>query len=149
MAADFLELLEYRLTLSDKGEHKFIYTKAFVSDLEIFFKKYKNKDTFRKLLEKFSKEMKVAFINGPNCVLFSRNLSAITNISFLFEFHPKEKKINYRVAFSFSVDLSRIVLLSIFVEKNKSDWINTISKIEGSKNRIEQEIVLKLYQRGD
>ena len=148
MTIDFLELLKHRLILSNIEEHQLIFSKGFKSELESFFKKYRDKETFKKLLEKFSREIKVAFINGPDCVLFSKSLSVITNISFLFEFHPKEKKVNYRLAFSFSNDLSRIVLLSVFVEKNKSDWTNTVKRIERNKKIIEQEVNFKLYQRG-
>jgi hypothetical protein len=139
-------LMVYTESIYQIDSQDFVVTDLFVSSIELFYKERKNTE-LKTLIKKLSLKLSNLYL-GREKVIVKPSFQIISGNQnrYLYEIN-QQRNPPYRVAFAFSDDMKKILLLDVFL-KGSNRWESILNRININKNRIEERHGFTFFERG-
>jgi hypothetical protein len=124
----------------------FIITDLFISSIEVFYKSNRSIE-LKLMIRKLSLKLSNLY-QGKGKVVVQPGFRKISgdNNRYLYEIN-QQRNPPYRVAFAFSDNMEKVVLLDIFL-KGVDKWDGILNRININKKRIEEVYGITFFERG-
>lgn len=139
-------LMVYAESIYQINSQDFVVTDLFVSSIELFYKDRRNAE-LKTLIKKLALKLSNLYLGREKVVVEPafQKISGDKN-RYLYEIN-QQRNPPYRVAFAFSDDMEKIVLLDVFL-KGSNRWEAVLNRITLNKIIIEERHGFTFFERG-